>query len=82
MRGRNTPSFPALVQEFFTEYLVAQRAEPANGGQLPHSMTLFLGYATQQLGKQPVAVQLTDITPWDETAAAVFHQRGQVVFRN
>ena len=26
-------------------------------------MTLFLGYATEQLGKSPMAVQLMDITP-------------------
>ena len=26
-------------------------------------MTLFLGYATQHLGKPPVAMQLVDITP-------------------
>ena len=58
------PSFPALVQEFFTEYLVAQRAlSPRTVASYRDSMTLFLGYATQQLGKQPVAVQLTDITP-------------------
>ncbi|MBW8833278.1 MAG: site-specific integrase [Burkholderiales bacterium] len=58
------PSFPALVQQFFTEYLVAQRAlSPRTVACYRDSMTLFLGYATQHLGKPPMAMQLMDITP-------------------
>lgn len=59
-----SPSFPALVQQFFTEYLVAQRAlSPQTVACYRDAMTLFLGYATQHLGKPPTAMQLTDITP-------------------
>ena len=63
-RKISPPSFPALVQQFFTEYLVAQRAlSPQTVASYRDGMTLFLGYATRQLGKQPMAMQLTDITP-------------------
>ena len=41
------PSFAALVQQFFTEYLVAQRAlSPRTVASYRDAMTLFLGYAT------------------------------------
>ncbi len=63
-RKGSPPSFPALVQQFFTEYLVAQRAlSPQTVACYRDAMTLFLGYATEHLGKSPMAVQLTDITP-------------------
>ena len=53
------PSFPALVQQFFTEYLVAQRAlSPRTVACYRDAMTLFLGYATQQLGKTPMTMRL------------------------
>jgi site-specific recombinase XerD len=59
-----TPSFPALVQQFFTEYLVAQRALSARTvACYRDAMTLFLAYSSQQLRKPPVAMQLVDITP-------------------
>jgi len=52
------------VQQFFTEYLVAQPAlSPQTVASYRDEMTLSLGYATQQLGKQPMAMQLTDIRP-------------------
>ena len=58
------PSFPALVQQFFTEYLVAQRAlSPRTVANYRDAMTLYLGYAAQQLGKPPMSMQLTDMTP-------------------
>lgn len=58
------PSFPALVQQFFTEYLVAQRAlSPRTVACYRDAMTLFLGYARQHLGKPPMVMQLMDITP-------------------
>ena len=42
------PSFPALVQQFFTEYLVAQRAlSPRTVACYRDAMTLFLGYASR-----------------------------------
>ena len=63
-RKGSPPSFPALVQQFFTEYLVAQRALSSRTvASYRDAMTLFLGYATEQLGKTPTAVQLIDITP-------------------
>ena len=38
------PSFPALVQQFFTEYLVAQRAlSPRTVASYRDAMTLYLG---------------------------------------
>ena len=63
-RKGSPPSFPALVQQFFTEYLVAQRAlSPRTVACYRDAMTLFLGYAAKQLGKPPIAIQLGDITP-------------------
>ena len=63
-RKGSPPSFPALVQQFFTEYLVAQRAlSPRTVASYRDAMTLYLGYAAQQLGKPPISMQLTDITP-------------------
>lgn len=45
-RKGSPPSFPALVQQFFTEYLVAQRAlSPRTVTCYRDAMTLFLGYA-------------------------------------
>ncbi|MCY1253441.1 Tyrosine recombinase XerD [compost metagenome] len=63
-RSGSPPTFPALVQQFFTEYLVVQRAvSPRTVACYRDSMTLFLGYASQQLGKPPMAMRLADITP-------------------
>lgn len=63
-RKGSPPSFPALVQQFFTEYLVAQRAlSPRTVACYRDAMTLFLGYAAKQLGKPPITMQLVDITP-------------------
>jgi hypothetical protein len=40
------PSFPALVQQFFTEYLVAQRAvSPRTVACYRDALSLFLGFA-------------------------------------
>jgi site-specific recombinase XerD len=61
---RDPPSFPALVQQFFTDHLVAQRAvSPQTVACYRDAMTLFLGFASQQLRKPPTAMQLTDLTP-------------------
>ncbi len=58
------PTFSALVQQFFTEYLVAQRAvSPRTVACYRDAMTLFLGFATTHAGKPPMALKLTDITP-------------------
>jgi site-specific recombinase XerD len=58
------PSFPALVQQFFTEYLVAQRAvSPRTVACYRDALSLFLSFATNKLGKAPTAMQLADIRP-------------------
>ncbi|CAE6868869.1 Tyrosine recombinase XerD [Paraburkholderia nemoris] len=58
------PSFAALVQQFFTEYLVAQRAlSPRTVACYRDALTLFLDFASHKLGKAPTALRLTDIQP-------------------
>ena len=58
------PSFSALVQQFFTEYLVAQRAvNPRTVACYRDALSLFLGFASHQLGKAPTAMQLADMRP-------------------
>ena len=57
-------SFPALVQEFFTHYLVEQRAlSPRTVAGYRDAFTLFLTFAHQHLGTWPAAMKLADITP-------------------
>lgn len=57
-------SFPEIVQQFFTEYLVAQRAlSPQTIACYRDALKLFLEFATSQLHRQPVAMKLEDITP-------------------
>lgn len=59
-----SPSFPALVQSFFTEYLVAQRAmSPCTIACYRDGLMLFLGFASRRLGITPTALRLTDIDP-------------------
>lgn len=67
MRNTATPkplSFAALVQQFFTEYLVAQRAvSPRTVACYRDALMLFLDFAAQKLGKTPTALQLADLQP-------------------
>ncbi|NOU45215.1 MAG: site-specific integrase [Methyloglobulus sp.] len=57
-------SFAALVQQFFTEYLVAQRAlSPRTVASYRDAMLLFLDFARHRLGKMPTALNLNDIAP-------------------
>jgi len=57
-------SFPALVQAFFTDYLVEQRAlSPQTVAGYRDAFMLFLTFAHQNLGKWPAAMHLSDITP-------------------
>lgn len=57
-------SFPEIVQQFFTEYLVAQRAlSPQTIACYRDAIKLFLEFASSQLHRQPVAMKLADITP-------------------
>lgn len=59
-----SPSFPRLVQLFFTEYLVTQRAlSPRTIACYRDGLMLFLDFASRALGKLPSAVRLVDIDP-------------------
>ena len=58
------PSFSTLVQQFFTDYLLTQRAlSPHTVASYRDAMLLFLDFAHQHLGKAPSAVRLTDLEP-------------------
>ncbi|UHD14594.1 tyrosine-type recombinase/integrase [Thiocapsa bogorovii] len=58
------PSFAALVQAYFTEYLTRQRAlSPQTVAAYRDAMVLFLQFAQSHLGKAPVAMTLAEITP-------------------
>ena len=60
----DAPSFPALVQQFFTEYLVSQRAmSPYTVAAYRDAMVLFLHFAQQRLGKAPTELSLPDFAP-------------------
>jgi site-specific recombinase XerD len=57
-------SFAWLVQQFFTEYLVAQRAvSPRTVACYRDALTLFLDFASSKLGKAPSVLRLVDIEP-------------------
>lgn len=57
-------SFANLVQQFFTEYLVTQRAlSPRTIASYRDAMLLFLDFAQHRLGKMPTALNLKDVTP-------------------
>lgn len=58
------PSFAALVQAYFAEYLTQQRAlSPCTVAAYRDAFVLFLGFAESRLGKSPVAMVMADITP-------------------
>lgn len=58
------PSFASMVQQFFTEYLVAQRAvSPRTVACYRDALMLFLDFAGRKLGKVPTAIRLADIQP-------------------
>jgi len=57
-------SFASLVQQFFTEYLVKQRAvSPLTIASYRDAMMLFLDFAHGRLGKAPTALSLSDFEP-------------------
>jgi site-specific recombinase XerD len=57
-------SFALLVQLFFTEYLVTQRAlSQRTIASYRDAMMLFLDFAHNRLGKEPTALKLADIEP-------------------
>ena len=64
------PTFAALIQEFFTDYMLQQRAlSPCTVASYRDTFLLLLRFADQQLGKAPTALQLADI---DRTFLASF----------
>lgn len=57
-----SPSFPALLQAFFTEYLVEQRAlSPRTVQAYRDAFALLLSFAERHLGKPPTSLQLADL---------------------
>ena len=61
---KSPPSFAALVQAYFAEYLTQQRALSTQTiAAYRDGFVLFLDFAEARLGKSPVAMALTDITP-------------------
>jgi site-specific recombinase XerD len=60
----DAPSFPALVQQFFVDYLLNQRAiSPNTIASYRDAMLLFLDFADERLGKAPSELRLVDISP-------------------
>jgi site-specific recombinase XerD len=56
------PSFPSLVQRFFTEYLTAQRAVSLRTvACYRDGLTLFLSFAQRHLGKPATALALVEL---------------------
>ena len=63
-RQEPAPSFPALVQMFFTQYLVEQRAlSQQTVAAYRDTFLLFLGFTQKHLGKPSTALLMADITP-------------------
>ena len=59
-----SPSFASLLQAFFTEYLVEQRAlSPNTVAAYRDAFVLFLSFARTRSGKPPERLALVDITP-------------------
>ena len=57
------PSFAALVQSFFTEHLVQQRAvSPRTVATYRDAFVLFLNFAAGRLHELPTAIRLEEIT--------------------
>jgi site-specific recombinase XerD len=58
-----SPTFATLVQEFFTDYMVQQRAlSPCTVASYRDAFVLLLCYA-QQRGTEPNSMELADISP-------------------
>ena len=53
------PSFASLVQRFFTEYLIIQRAvSPRTVASYRDAFMLFLAFVEQRIRKAPTAIRL------------------------
>ncbi len=58
------PSFASLVQQFFTGYLVEQRAvSPRTVASYRDALMLFLDFSSQRLKKTATSLKLNDIQP-------------------
>lgn len=80
MKATAPPIFPALVQEFFTSYLIQQRAlSPRTIAAYRDAFTLLIGYAERTLGKAPTALSLEEI---DAQLIAGFLNELETVRRN
>ena len=62
MSNPTSPTFASLVQEFFTDYMVRQRAlSPCTVASYRDSFVLLLRFAQTRLSKPPCGIQLADI---------------------
>lgn len=58
------PTFPALVQAFFSEHLTQQRAlSPCTVAAYRDTFMLFLNFASTRCAGSPATMKLADITP-------------------
>lgn len=63
MSKQTSPTFASLVQEFFTDYMVQQRAlSPCTVASYRDTFVLLLRFAETQTGKAPSSMRMTDIT--------------------
>jgi len=63
MSKQTSPTFAALVQEFFTDYMLQQRAlSPRTVASYRDTFVLLLRFAESQLCKAPNSMQLTDLS--------------------
>ena len=63
MNKQASPTFASLVQEFFTDYMVQQRAlSPCTVASYRDTFVLLLRFAEMQSGKAPNSMLMTDIT--------------------
>ncbi|MDO8767624.1 MAG: integrase, partial [Burkholderiaceae bacterium] len=63
-QSKQPPSFAALVQAYFAEYLTQQRALSSQTiAAYRDAFMLFLTCAESRLGKSPTAMTLADVTP-------------------
>lgn len=59
-----SPSFPSLIQEFFTDYLTQQRLlSPQTVASYRDCFVLLVRFAEQTLGKSASTLELTDLKP-------------------
>ena len=62
MNKQTSPTFASLVQEFFTDHMVQQRAlSPCTVASYRDTFVLLLRFAETQLGKVPSGMKMTDM---------------------